>query len=159
MATPRRIRVPFSVAVLALALSHVAAVGSCTSPSTVSSICKVPDGSRVIEQADLLVGKSGGNGCEGVGGSAFTVAAGNLFALATWSDPSAALKVELWSDSFGRLVATGAPVAGRQCAAVSTRVDSGRIVLRVCHTNESKASPGVASDPSTLTAYHLVLAE
>jgi hypothetical protein len=121
--------------------------------------CGVPDGARVVGFADLLVGKSDGDGCEGVGGNAFDVAPGSVSAVATWSDPQAILKIEIWTDNFGRLLASGIPSSNQRCAFASTATDAPRIVVRVCHTAESRVPPAVRTDASTFTTYHLAVAQ
>ena len=105
------------------------------------------------------MGKTDGDGCQGVGGNAFDVASGNLSAVATWSDPEATLKVEVWTVGFGRRLTVGTPSGGQRCSSASTTSDGNKIVVRVCHTAESRVPLAVRNDPTTFTRYHLVIGQ
>jgi hypothetical protein len=129
------------------------------SMTSVGPACSIAEGTRVIAWADLAVGKSEGDGCEGVGGNAFDISPGLVSAVATWSDARANLKIEIWTSGFGRLLATGLPPPGQQCASTSTTSEGARVVVRVCHTRDSAVPPAVRNDVSTFTPYHLELAQ
>lgn len=144
---------------LVCSLSQLAAAGRCTSPSRVPGACTRPEDSRVVEEADLLVGRTAGDGCENVGGSAFAVAPGRLSAVATWTDPNAVLKLEVWSEGFQRLLAAGTSTSGQRCAGALTNVVATTVVVRVCHMPESRVAVADRDDARTFTRYHLVLAQ
>jgi hypothetical protein len=161
-----RLRLPGSTIArlrTALAIVGLTVMADCKSPASSSvepgASCTIAPGHHVIAEVDLGVGKSDGDGCEGVGGNAFDIAPGSVSAVATWSDPAAALKLEVWSDGFGRLLAVGAPVPGRRCSSASATAESRRIVVRVCHTRESGVPLAVRTDANTFTRYHLVVGQ
>ena len=145
---------------LSVSVLSLGAAGSCASPSSPpSELCVVPPGRLVEDLTDLRVGKTGGDGCERVGGTRFNVAAGQVSAYVTWTDPLAILKAELWTDNFGRLVAVGTPASGRQCVTTKAPSDGGAIVIRVCHTRESRVPVADPSDANAFTAYRLVVVQ
>jgi len=145
-----------------LGFAPTAACRSPTPSSTVTprtAICGVPQGNRVVGWIDGSVGKTDGQGCEKVGGNAFHIDAGMVTAVATWSDPDAVLKVEIWGDNFQQLLGTGLPVNGQRCSSASVHSESTRIVVRVCHTADSRVPPSGRSDSAAFTPFHLDIAQ
>jgi hypothetical protein len=136
-------------------LLHAAVAVACTDPSVVPMTCKLPDGSRVIDDLDLKVGKTDGDGCMNVGGFAFDIAPGPVSAVATWVDPEASLKMEIWKDNFGQLLATRLPASGQRCVALATTTDGNRITVRICHTQDSRVPISPRDNAAAFTSYHL----
>lgn len=155
-AAPRRF---FLRVAPALGIAVGCAVPTPSSSMSPDTRCAIPEGLRAIAEVDLGVGKSEGGGCEGVGGNLFNVTPGSLTAIATWSDPAALLKAEIWTEGFGRVLAAGQPVPGQLCTPVSGPVEVTRVVIRVCHTPQSRVPVAVRTDARTFTQYRLVVAQ
>ena len=130
---------------------------SCARPrssSAPSATCftLAPAGADVL-LLDQAVGRTSGDGCEGVGGSLIVVArSGLLTANVEWQDARARLKAELWQGSFRERLAVSAATPDL-CARVSANVSQGEYVLRVCHRPDSNAPLGGPAYSEDYTRY------
>jgi hypothetical protein len=143
--------------VLAMA---VCATSCLQSPTSIAAGCAdlPPEEGRQRLEADLGVGKSPGDGCEGIGGTAvFVRAAGVLYTRSRWKDANAELRTEIWKGQFEERLAVALPQRKDLCVSASAPVSAGLHVIRTCHTASSQVPIAPIGHPSLHTQYQLTV--